>query len=154
MYLLFSYGYFYLPKNLRFKKEISASPAANPKECLIFVENVHKNGMIMKLMRKCEVYVNGVKAGILEETKQGYMFTYDKLYLLEFHNPPISLTMPLRKQPYCSKYLFPFFFNMLSEGENREMQSQLLHIDPEDDFGILLATAQYDTIGSVTVKPV
>ena len=50
--------------------------------------------------------------------------------------------------------LFPFFFNMLSEGDNRKLQSRMLHIDEDDDFGILLATAQYDTIGAVTVKPV
>ena len=43
---------------------------------------------------------------------------------------------------------------MLSEGENRETQARLLHISPEDDFGILLATARYDTIGAVTVKPI
>jgi len=43
---------------------------------------------------------------------------------------------------------------MLSEGENRKLQSQLLHVDAEDDFGILLATAHYDTIGAVTIKPV
>lgn len=42
---------------------------------------------------------------------------------------------------------------MLSEGENRQIQSRLPHIDPEDDFGILLATAQFDTIGTVTVNP-
>ena len=34
------------------------------------------------------------------------------------------------------------------------MQAQYLHISPEDDFGILLATAGTDTIGAVTVKPV
>ena len=34
------------------------------------------------------------------------------------------------------------------------MQSMLLHIDEKDDFGIMLATAQYDTIGAVTVKPI
>ena len=43
---------------------------------------------------------------------------------------------------------------MLSEGENRRIQSQLLHISPDDDFGILLATAHTDTIGAVTIKPV
>ena len=42
---------------------------------------------------------------------------------------------------------------MLSEGANRKLQSQLLKIDERDDFGIMLATAQYDTIGAVTVKP-
>ena len=59
-----------------------------------------------------------------------------------------------RQEPYRSTVLFPFFFNMLSEGENRKLQSQLLHIDAEDDFGILLATARYDTIGAVTTNPV
>ena len=47
-----------------------------------------------------------------------------------------------------------YFFNMLSEGANRQMQSLLLHIDESDDFGIMLATAQHDTIGAVTVKPI
>ena len=36
---------------------------------------------------------------------------------------------------------------------NRQVQSMLLHIDENDDFGIMLATAQHDTIGAVTVKP-
>lgn len=105
-------------------------------------------------MRQCEVYVHSIRAGILTENdNREYVFTYDKSYLLEEKNPPVSLTLPLREEPYHSPYLFPFFFNMLSEGENRQIQSQLLHIDAEDDFGILLATAQYDTIGAVTVKP-
>lgn len=105
-------------------------------------------------MRQCEVYVHGIKAGILrEEDDREYVFTYDPSYLSGKKNPPVSLTLPLRKEPYRSSYLFPFFFNMLSEGENRQIQSQLLRIDAEDDFGILLATAQYDTIGAVTVKP-
>jgi serine/threonine-protein kinase HipA len=62
--------------------------------------------------------------------------------------------MPVRTEPYRSAHLFPYFFNMLSEGANRQMQSLLLHIDETDDFGIMLATAQYDTIGAVTVKPI
>ena len=53
-----------------------------------------------------------------------------------------------------SNHLFPYFFNMLSEGENRQIQSRMLHIDEDDDFGILLATAQMDTLGAVTVKPI
>jgi serine/threonine-protein kinase HipA len=43
---------------------------------------------------------------------------------------------------------------MLSEGANRQLQSTMLHIDENDDFGILLATAQNDTIGAVTIQPV
>lgn len=105
-------------------------------------------------MRKCKVYVNGIEAGILTENDnpREYIFKYDKDYL-DKKLPAISLSMPLRGEEYRSKILFPYFFNLLSEGENRAMQSSHLHIDKDDDFGILLATAQYDTIGAVTVKP-
>ena len=102
-------------------------------------------------MRRCEVYLHGIKAGMLTEEDNGeYTFTYDSSYLEKEDYPSVSLTLPLREEPYRSM----FFFNMLSEGENRKLQSQLLHIDAEDDFGILLATARYDTIGAVTIKPV
>ncbi len=106
-------------------------------------------------MRQCEVYIHGIKAGMLTETdNRNYIFTYDKAYLLSEKSGAISLTLPIQEEPYKSPYLFSVFANMLSEGANREIQSQLLHIDKEDDFGILLATCQYDTIGAITVKPI
>ena len=43
---------------------------------------------------------------------------------------------------------------MLSEGVNKKIQTTQLKIDEDDNFGLLLATAQYDTIGAITVKPV
>jgi HipA-like protein len=43
---------------------------------------------------------------------------------------------------------------MLSEGVNRKLQSVQLRIDEDDDFGLLAATTQYDTIGAITVKPI
>ena len=99
--------------------------------------------------------MNGIYAGIIaEEIGKGYTFTYDDKY---YQNPScraISLTMPKRKKVYFSKYLFPFFSNMLSEGYNREVQARLHHIDKDDDFGILLATAYRDTAGAVTVKKI
>ena len=76
---------------------------------------------------------------LTEEDNGEYTFTYDSSYLEKEDYPSVSLTLPLREEPYRSTVLFPFFFNMLSEGENRKLQSQLLHIDAEDDFGILLA---------------
>lgn len=106
-------------------------------------------------MRRCEVYLHGIKVGILEESdNRSFTFSYDKSYLLSGKSEAVSLTLPLRPEPYCSPYLFPAFANMLSEGENRQIQSQLLHIDANDDFGILLATCQYDTVGAITVKPI
>lgn len=102
-------------------------------------------------MRQCKVLVNDLEAGILQETdEQKYIFTYHE----DYSGSPVCIAMPIRKEPYLSDHLFPYFFNMLSEGENRMIQSRLLHIDENDDFGIMLATAQHDTIGAVTVKPI
>jgi HipA-like protein len=106
-------------------------------------------------MRQGEVLINGIRAGVItEDDNKEYLFSYDTPYLLGTNNPPVSLTLPLRNEPYHSHVLFPFFFNLLSEGENRKIQSQLLRIDPEDDFGIMLRTCSHDTIGAVTIKPI
>jgi len=106
-------------------------------------------------MRQCEVYLHGIKVGLLTENEnRDFTFIYDKAYLLSKGAEPVSLTLPLRSEPYHSPFLFSAFANLLSEGENRQIQSQLLRIDAEDDFGILLATCQFDTIGAITVKPI
>ncbi|HIZ85600.1 MAG TPA: HipA N-terminal domain-containing protein [Candidatus Coprenecus stercoravium] len=105
-------------------------------------------------MRQCEVYLHDIRAGLLTEEDNGeYVFAYEPSYVAD-KMPPVSPTLPLREEPYRSPYLFPVFFNMLSEGENRRIQSRPLHIDSGDDFGILLATAQNDTVGAITVKPI
>ena len=102
-----------------------------------------------------EIYRNGVLAGILsEKNRNSFVFRYDEIYFSDTTKPAISLTLPKSKIEYNSDYLFPFFFNMLSEGVNRKLQSIQLKIDEEDNFGLLMATAQYDTIGAITVKPI
>lgn len=102
-------------------------------------------------MRQCKIFVHDIEAGVLQETDaREYVFTYGEDYTGE----PVCLAMPVRREPYRSDHLFPYFFNMLSEGSNRQVQSIAHHIDEADDFGIMLATAQYDTIGAVTVKPI
>lgn len=106
-------------------------------------------------MRIAEVYRNGTLAGVLtEENQKSFVFRYEDQYFTDQEKQSVSLTLPKTKQEYRSEYLFPFFSNMLSEGANRQIQSRLLHIDERDDFGIMLATAQVDTIGAVTVKPI
>lgn len=106
-------------------------------------------------MRKAAVYRNGIKAGVLTEKDSGeYLFTYDTEYFNDKTNPGISLTLPKKQHEYTSEHLFPFFFNMLSEGANRVIQSKQLKIDENDFFGLLLATAQHDTVGAITVKEI
>ena len=99
--------------------------------------------------------MNGVFAGIIAEIPgDGYTFVYDREYVADPALPAVSLTLPKSRQTYRSPYLFPFFSNMLSEGSNRAVQAMLHHVDPKDDFGILLATAYLDTPGTVTVKEI
>jgi serine/threonine-protein kinase HipA len=106
-------------------------------------------------MRKAKIYRNGKLAGFLiEESRNKYIFRYEDNYFADSEQPSICLTLPKTQQEYESEYLFPFFFNMLSEGVNRRLQSTQLRIDENDNFGLLLATAQQDTIGAITVKPI
>ena len=106
-------------------------------------------------MRRAQVYVNGRPAGVLTREDDGsYTFGYDRNYLQDPAATAVSLTLPKREEPYRSEYLFPFFFNMLSEGANKAIQSRILKIDGNDYFTLLLKTAHTDTIGAVTVKEI
>lgn len=106
-------------------------------------------------MRKANIYLNSILAGeLIETSERKYLFRYNDDYFNDSTKPAISLTLPKSQQEYHSDCLFPFFFNMLSEGSNRITQARLLRIDEKDHFGILLAIAQNDTTGAITVKPV
>lgn len=104
-------------------------------------------------MRRALVLVNKIVAGVLTETDDmRYIFKYDDAYLINSEYRPISLAFPKQKDEYVSDELFPFFFNMLSEGANKTLQCKTLKIDEDDSFGLLLATASHDTIGAITIK--
>jgi HipA-like protein len=104
-------------------------------------------------MAKGGVYINGVLAGILEKEADGiYRFRYEDGYFNDNSRPAISLTLPKTIQAYEGTNLFPFFYGLLAEGVNKDIQCRLLKIDEEDDFTRLLKTAGEDTIGAITVK--
>lgn len=106
-------------------------------------------------MRSVEVYRNGDFAGLLiEHGPRSYSFRYEDGYFADKQKPAVSLTIPKTQQEFHADHLFPFFFNLLSEGVNRKLQCRLWKIDESDHFGLLAATAQSDTIGAITVKPV
>lgn len=99
--------------------------------------------------RKADVFYHDRLAGILEETDDGYRFAYDSDYLKT--GKPISLSLPLRAEPFESATLFSFFAGLNSEGWYRDIVCATKKIDPTDEFGILLVTGE-STIGAVTVK--
>ncbi|MDR0833757.1 MAG: HipA N-terminal domain-containing protein [Candidatus Symbiothrix sp.] len=104
-------------------------------------------------MKQAQVYMNKLLAGTLRKQDDGtYLFRYNDVYFVNPDLSAISLTLPKTKQEYHSSVLFPFFFNMLSEGVNKQVQLRQFKLDEDDYFGLLLATAGNDTIGAITVK--
>lgn len=106
-------------------------------------------------MRTAEVLRNGERVGLLiKESPKRYRFIYDELWLRDTTKPSISLTLPKVQNEFTSDHLFPFFFNMLSEGVNLKLQARRLQTDENDFFSLLLQTATTDTIGAVTLKEI
>lgn len=102
--------------------------------------------------REAEIYFDDVPVGILSKQDDKYYFTYHNSYLSNAACPAISLTLPKQKGSFVSDHLFPFFFGLLAEGDNKELQCRTLKIDEHDHFTRLLKTAVSDTIGGITVR--
>jgi len=104
-------------------------------------------------MRQAEIYFKGEEAGLLTQQDNGsFTYRYHDQWMSDSSKSAISLTLPKTKQEYYSDHLFSFFYNMLPEGTNKQVVCKYMHIDKDDYFSLLLATARYDTIGAVTVK--
>jgi serine/threonine-protein kinase HipA len=106
----------------------------------------------MKNPVKAIVNYNGIPAGELQKDSSGYTFRYLESYLFNSDYPPVSLSFPKRDAPFRSEKLFPFFYGLLSEGENKDIYCKVLKIDKDDHFSLLLKTAEFDTVGAVTVR--
>jgi serine/threonine-protein kinase HipA len=103
-------------------------------------------------MQKGIVYNNGEIAGYIEKAAGKYRFRYEERYFSDSRKPAISLTLPKEKQEYESDVLFAFFYGLLAEGVNKDVQCRLLKIDEADDFTRLLKTSGENTIGAIAVK--
>lgn len=103
-------------------------------------------------MRKAKVLFKNEEAGILTQNDDGsFSFRYHDDWIVNNSKQSISLTLPKTGKEFHSQYLFPFFYNMLPEGSNKEVVCKLNRIDREDHFGLLMSTAKNDSIGAVRV---
>lgn len=106
-------------------------------------------------MRQATIFYKGEEAGILEQHDNGsFTFRYLEAWLADPANPSISLTLPRSQPEYHAEYLFPFFYNILPEGTNRQTVCKANRLDFDDYFGILITTARYDTVGAITVRKI
>lgn len=102
--------------------------------------------------RAGRVKLAGKPVGTIEEIGAETRFTYSSDWLGQKDALPISVTLPLREEPYVSKGLHPFFENLLPEGWLLEVTSKKLKISKDDLFGLLLATCS-DCTGAVEIEP-
>ncbi len=98
--------------------------------------------------RRADVYVHEELAGVLKEQEKGKRYSFT--YLPEYSGPPVSLTMPVRREPFIFYEFPPFFDGLLPEGIQLESLLRRRKIDKNDYFSQLLAVGS-DMVGSVTV---
>ncbi|WP_303181179.1 HipA N-terminal domain-containing protein [uncultured Butyricimonas sp.] len=104
-------------------------------------------------MKQAVVFLRGIKAGVITENENGYIFQYDADFLRSSNAEPISLTLPLRSEPFQDKVLFPFFDGLIPEGWLLNIAEKNWKIDARDRMSLLLACCK-DCIGAVGVEPI
>ncbi len=107
--------------------------------------------MMENSFRTAYVYVCNVFAGVVRETDEGYLFSYDEEYRKNPEAKGVSLTLPLSEKEYKSKTLFPFFDGLIPEGWLLNVVSRNWKIDTADRFGLLLVACK-DAIGNVSIR--
>ena len=104
-------------------------------------------------MRQGKVFYNEVLAGIVTEDVNGYSFVYDEAYLGGNHPQPVSLTLPLQREPFHSNVLFSFFDGLIPEGWMLNIAERNWKINRRDRMALLLACCR-DCIGNVSILPI
>lgn len=104
-------------------------------------------------MRSAEVHLHGQLAGYLRQNEDGFTFTYTPQHVQAALVQPVSLTLPVRTQPYVERVLFPFFDGLIPEGWLLDVAERNWKLNPRDRMGLLLACCQ-DCIGAVSIYPV
>jgi serine/threonine-protein kinase HipA len=89
------------------------------------------------MSRTLDVYLHETLAGTLEQSPEGTLrFTYDPDYL-QITGPVISVSMPLREQPYDDFVARPFFSGLLPDERARRRLAASLGVSEQNAFGLL-----------------
>lgn len=88
-------------------------------------------------MSALDVYLHDERAGMLERLDGAKLrFTYDGDWLT-VATTPISLSLPLREEPYEDADCRPFFAGLLPEGEFLRSVARTFHVSAENPFTVL-----------------
>ena len=107
----------------------------------------------MMVSEKLSVYLHNSLAGQLwlDDTSR-FSFQYDYSYIEDPDAIPLSLSLPLREEPYLNDTARPFFSNLLPEGEVRSLVAKIKQISEHNDFKLLDAIGG-ECAGAVSIVP-
>lgn len=105
------------------------------------------------MRRSGKVFFKDQEAGIVWQDENGYGFAYNKEYLQMKNIVAISLTLPLRKEPYESNTMIPFFDGLIPEGWLLNIALKNWKLDSRDRMGLLLVACK-DCIGAVSIEAI
>ncbi len=87
---------------------------------------------------RLSVYLHNSLSGLLWlDDNRRFSFQYDPNYLKDQDSIPLSLSLPLREEPYTNDTPRPFFSNLLPEGEVRSLIAKIKQISELNDIKLL-----------------
>ena len=98
------------------------------------------------------ISMNGLVVGSLTKTKQsGMVFQYNDEWLGSTQARPLSLSMPLRRDPYSGSEVFNYFDNLLPDRKAiRDRVISRFKVESDHPFDILSAIGS-DCVGAIQV---
>lgn len=103
------------------------------------------------MKKQGKVFYKEKLAGLIEQNDEGYQFVYDTAYLDSAEAKPVSATLPLQKETFVSKTMFPFFDGLIPEGWLLNIAEKNWKLDRRDRMALLLHCCK-DCIGAVSVQ--
>ena len=104
-------------------------------------------------MKELSVFLGRQRVGVLGlDTGGRFRFQYQPAWLERSEAIPLSLSLPLRKEPFENDLARPFFANILPEQEIRRKIARRLGISHRNDFALLEALGG-ECAGAVSILP-
>lgn len=103
--------------------------------------------------RNLSVYLNGIKVGDLARATRGLQFGYDMSWITSDVSRPLSLSMPLRMEPYLGDVVENYFDNLLPDNQAIRNRIQRRFGSASNRAFDLLWHTGRDCVGAVQLIP-
>lgn len=106
-----------------------------------------------EVARELAVHLHGQPVGWLSQDEHGDMaFRYGEAWLVAPDARPVSLSLPLRSEPFPHRECRGYFAGILPEGGAREAVARAMGVSPRNDYALLEAIGG-ECAGAVSLLP-